>query len=343
MGRVKKSGRCRLVSCWVRDIWEFYSFRKRESVDEYGRQTIFQISPSFDFALKHYSRALIISVMLPFSHEVIEDYMQRIPKEGKQGSSHLFGRMFKEVDLMIDKATVRTAIHLVSDDTAVVPLDYENCKNIFTEAIPLMHQGASHGLCKEGNYPQKSVAVLMGLGQFGVSRIVFRDEIADGKVERLVGPLYSIVMFDKDDIVKDGREGIIYPSKDWRSFLFRLSDFTDTDPEINKYRFCTYIPHEDEGCGKCIRCCPSGAQLNSAPAQNGKFTQHLVQQSHRFWERKLQFDFGRCFEESEQMKSLFPEWSCSRCVSCCAIEGNRRKYAADHFYKKMFELTRIRE
>lgn len=48
-----------LYPAGLRDIWKFYSFKKRESVDEYGRQTIFQISPSFDFALKHYSRALI--------------------------------------------------------------------------------------------------------------------------------------------------------------------------------------------------------------------------------------------------------------------------------------------
>jgi len=325
----------------LREIWEFYSRTEKKSVDEYGRQTIFRISPSFDFAQKHYSRALIISAMLPFSPRIIENYMQHLPKEGKKGSSHLFERMFKEVDLMIDKATVRTAIDLMSNDTAVLPMDYENCRNVSTEAVPLTHQGVSHGPCKEGNYPQKSIAVLTGLGQFGVSRIVFRDEILGSRVERLVGPLSSIVMFDKEDIVKDGSGGIVCPSGKWRAFLFRLSNFTDTDPGINKYRFCTYIPHMDEGCGKCVRCCPSGAQLNSAPAPNGSFAQHIIQQSHRSYEGKLQFDFDRCCENGERMRSVFPEWSCSRCLSCCAIEGNRRKYAATHFYQKLFELAKI--
>ncbi len=58
----------------LQEIWEFYANRRKENVDEYGRQTIFQVPRSFNFALKNYSRVVIISVMLPFSLKVIEDY-----------------------------------------------------------------------------------------------------------------------------------------------------------------------------------------------------------------------------------------------------------------------------
>ncbi len=247
--------------------------------------------------------------------------------------------MYEDVNLMIDKATSRVAIDLVADDRVVVAMDNENVKNVSTEAVPLTHQGVSHGPSKGGNYPQKSIAVLMGLGQFGISRIVFRDQFIDGEVKRFVGPIRSIIMFDKEDLVNDGSNGVIYPSKDWREFLFKLFDFTNTELEINKYRFCTYIPYDDEGCGKCIGCCPSGAQSNSAPTPNGRFLEQTAKQKHRFWEGKLQFDFGQCCDERGQMISLFPEWSCARCLSICAAEGNKRIYAAKNYYKKMLHKT----
>jgi len=248
--------------------------------------------------------------------------------------------MFKDVNLMIDKATSRVAIDLVRDDTVVLAMNNDTVKSVSTEAVPLTHQGDSHGPSKGGNYSQKSVAVLMGLGQFGVSRIVFRDESVDGKVQRFVGPLSSIIMFDKEDLVRDGADSIIYPTETWREFLFDLFDFTNIDPDVNKYRFCTYIPCDDEGCGKCISYCPSGAQTNSAPAPDGKYQEQISKQAHRFWEGKLQFDFGRCCEERGQMATLFPEWSCARCISTCVAEGNRRMYAAKNFYEKMLHLTR---
>jgi len=322
----------------LREIWEFYANRKKERVDEYGRQTIFQIPRSFDFARKNYSRAAIISVMLPFSPKVTKDYTELI-LEKRRGSSHLFSRMYQDVNQILERAIIRVAIDLITDDRVAVAMDNRNVKSVSTEAVPLTHQGTSHGPSKNGNYPQKSIAVLMGLGQFGVSRIVFRDELVDGKVQRFVGPLRSIIIFDKEDLVKDGSGGVTYPTEDWREFLFKLYDFTNIDPEINKYRFCTHIPYNDEGCSKCIECCPSGAQPNSAPAPNGKFPEQVSKQTHRFWDGKLQFDFGRCCDERGKMGTLFPEWSCARCVTTCVSQGNRRRYAAENFYRKMFELT----
>jgi len=181
----------------LQEIWEFYANRKMERIDEYGRQTIFQVPRSFNHARKNCRRAAIVSIMLPFSHEVIGDYAQLILKRRK-GSSYLYSRMFEDVNLMIDKAVSRVAIDLVTNDNVVIAMNDKNVKGVSEESIPLTHQGASHGPTKGGNYPQKSIAALTGLGQFGISRIIFRDELVEGKVQRFVGPLKSIIMFDID-------------------------------------------------------------------------------------------------------------------------------------------------
>jgi hypothetical protein len=322
----------------LKEIWEYYANRKKERVDESGRPTIFQIPRSFNFARKHYNRAVVMSVMLPFSLRVIKEYGKKILKNNK-GSTHTFARMYEDVNLMMDKATSRVALDLVTGDNVVVAMNQENVQSISTEAVPVTQQGASHGPSKAVNYPQKSIAVLMGLGQFGISRIVFRDEFVDGQVQRFVGPLRSIIVFDKADVVRDGSNGIMYPSEAWRKFLLQLYDFGNTSPDINKYRFCTYSPYNDEGCGKCLRNCPSGAQRNSAPEATGCYSEQLSQQDHRFWEGKLQFDYARCCDERGQMTTLFPEWSCARCVTICAAMGNRRADASNNFYTKMVELT----
>ena len=159
------------------------------------------------------------------------------------------------------------------------------------------------------------------------------------KVERYIGPIRSIVLFDRDDVVTDGEEDVLYPTQAWRAFVGQLTDYQMTDATINKYRFCTYIPLNDEGCGKCLTCCPSQAQPNSASLPTGTYTDRVKAQTHRFWDGQLQFDFGRCCEDRGQMRNLLPEWSCSRCVSICQAEGIRRRYAAEHYYHKLKELT----
>lgn len=322
----------------LREIWDFYSNRRKMRVDEFGRQSIFQIPRSFDFAKKKYNRAVIVSVMLPFSLQVINDYAQFI-NDGNKGSSHRYSRMYEDINSMFDKAVSRVAIDIVDGDNVVVAMNNDNVEAVSEEAIPQTHQGVSHGPSKGGNYPQKSIAVMMGLGQFGVSRIVFRDELVDGDVQRFAGPIRSIIVFDDNDLVKGGDGEIIYPNKVWREFLFRLYDFTDTDPLINQYRFCTYIPQDDAGCRKCVGCCPSGAQPSSVPTSDGGYSNALSRQKHRFWDGKLQFDFGKCCDDRGQMMSLYPEWSCSRCVSICIAQGNRRQNAARSFYEKMSKMT----
>ena len=132
---------------------------------------------------------------------------------------------------------MRMGIELSSSDAVVVAMHNENVKNASAEAIPINRQGPAHGACKRVHYPQKSIAVLMGLGQFGVSRIVFRDEIIDDRVRRFTGPLKSIILFDQEVLTTGKKDGIFLPSEDWRNFLLHLSDFNRVDPEINQYRF----------------------------------------------------------------------------------------------------------
>ena len=324
----------------LREIWEFYANRRRGQVDETGRQTIFQVPRSFEFALNNYQRAVIISVMLPFSKTIVRDYVGQVIKE-KKTSSYRFTSMYEDINRMADKALTRTAIELVTKDSdrIVVAFNNDTVKAISTEAIPQTRQGGSHGPSKGGNYPQKSVAALVGLGQFGISRIVFRDELIDGKVERFTGPVRSIIIFDKQPPVNGGQGGIIYPSKAWRQFLFQLFDFTKTQPEINKYRFCSHIPLNDNGCNKCVDCCPSGAQPGSAPQSDGQYPEQVARQAHRFWEGNLQFDYGKCCDDRGQMAGLLPEWSCARCLTICMDQGIRRKQAVQDFYSKMSELA----
>ena len=55
------------------EIWEFHANRRKQKTDESGRQSIFQTPRPFDYALENYSRAVIISAMLPFSQEMFTD------------------------------------------------------------------------------------------------------------------------------------------------------------------------------------------------------------------------------------------------------------------------------
>jgi hypothetical protein len=261
--------------------------------------------------------------------------------ESKKTSSHLFARMYEDTNRIVDRAVNRVAIQLTSSgpEDVVVAMTNDNVKAVSTETIAQTRQGISHGPSKGGNYPQKSLAVLLGLGQFGVSRMVFRDEMIDGKVQRFAGPIRSIVVFDKQPLAKDQADGVMYPSREWRRFLLRLFDFTDAGSDINPYRFCAYLPEHDSGCSKCVDNCPSGAQPNSVSLPGGTYAESVARQAHRFWKGKLQFDFNKCTDERGQLSGLYPEWSCARCLTVCLDRGLRRKQAAIGFYSRLGELA----
>ncbi len=320
------------------EIWAFHAHRRKRRVDATGRPTIFQIPQSYDDAQATYRRAVIISIMIPFSPTVLDAYAQGI-QDRPQGSSHLYARMYRDANLLINTATSRVAMDLVTKDRVVVAMDDTTVKDISTEAIPVTQQGVSHGPSKGGNFPQKSLAVLLGLGQFGVHRLVFRDEYQAGDVTRYFGPLRSIIVFDQAEVDQSGRHGVMYPTPAWRDFLFQLADFTHTDRAVNQHRFCTYIPLDDDGCGKCLGCCPSGAQPNSTPTPHGQYSDQVQRQAHRFWDGYLQFDYARCCDDRGQMGTLFPEWSCTRCLTTCATDGATRPAAVQAFYTKFCQLT----
>jgi hypothetical protein len=295
----------------------------------------------FEYALHNYGRAVIVSLMLPFSNEVVHEYVGRVI-DSKRASSHVFAKMYEETNRMADKAVARVAVQLASEDpeSVIVAMNNDSVKAISTEAVAQTRQGISHGPSKGGNFPQKSLAVLMGLGQFGVSRIVFRDEMVGAKVQRFSGPIRSLIIFDKQSPVATGEGGVIFPSEEWRAFLTRLYDFTDADPDIDRYRFCGYLAKGAAACSKCFENCPSGAQPGSAPLATGAYPEQVAKQAHRFWKGKLQFDFNKCTDERGQLASLYPEWSCARCLNICLDRGIRRRQAVSAFYAKMSDLAR---
>ncbi|MFB6214715.1 MAG: hypothetical protein ABEI54_02495 [Candidatus Bipolaricaulia bacterium] len=334
---LRNPARIGLHPAGLEDIWAYYAHKRRDSTDETGRKTIFQTPDSFEAAKDRYGRAVIISVMLPFSSKLLKDYAEQA--EGN-GSSHIFSKMYEDTNLMIDKATSRVAIDLVSEGNAVVAMDNRTVDELSTQAIPKTRQGEAHGPCKGGNFPQKSLAVLLGLGQFGISRLIIRDELNERGVERFMGPIRSIVVFDRDEPVGDCSGGVIRPNDNWREFLVDLFDFTNPDPDLNDYRYCSYLSG-DVSCGKCRESCPSGAQKNSTPKPEGSYSSEIENQTHRFWNDQLQFDFAQCCEKRGQMNDLFPEWSCAHCLATCATEGVRNKEKVKNFQSKSHQLLKV--
>jgi len=316
----------------LREIWEFYAWRTASQLhDESGRETMFALPLSFEQARDRFRRALIVSVMLPFSEELLAAH-DRFIGERSRGASWEFSRLYGEVTDTLDRAVLRTGMDLTTETAVVVAMDRTTMDDLSAEAIPLTRQGKAHGPQKEVHYPQKSIAVLTGLAQFGVSRFVFRDEIAGGRVRRLLGPIRSLVIFDEAPLVEDGSRGIIYPHRLWREFLSSLSDFTKTGEEINRYRTCAYVPLKSAGCGKCIAVCPPGALVRSVPDPKGRYTKEL-HEPKRFWKGQLQFDYELCRGDRKRMATLFPEWRCGRCITRCAVAGKRRRRAVEEYEK----------
>ncbi len=56
----------------LQEIWEFYANRRNKKTDENGRRKIFPIPVSYDEAKNIFTRAVIISIMLPFAPEIIK-------------------------------------------------------------------------------------------------------------------------------------------------------------------------------------------------------------------------------------------------------------------------------
>jgi len=75
---------------------------------------------------------------------------------------------------------------------------------------------------------------------------------------------------------------------------------------------------------------------------SGDYSPEVKEQEHRFYEDKIQFDYGSCCDDREQLANLYPEWSCARCVTICGSEGLRRPASIINYYEKKEELLHFR-
>ncbi len=320
-----------LYPAGFQEIWEFYANNRKRKTDETGRNMIFQVARPFEWALENYNRAVVVSFLLPLHPEVFSVYNSMI-EEKSFSPWDGYCKAWSEHCTLLNQAVTRLSFDLTGADRVVVVMNDDTINRVSTETMPETRQGDSHGVCKMCNYSQRSVSVLTGLTQFGVSRNVFRDEMENGSVRRLMGTVGSLVIFDKEEVISDPKGEIFELNNQWRSQIRDLSDFTVTDPAVNRYRFCTYIPEDGEpGCGKCIRYCPSEALAFSSPSAEGKYSKTVEAQQHRFWENALQFDNGRCCDERGQLANLYNGWMCGRCVSVCEGEGEVRPFAAEQY------------
>jgi hypothetical protein len=315
----------------IRDIWEYFATKDLKRTRPDGSINYLATPEPFESAEKRFKRVVIISAMLPFSASMLEGYRENILSR----SAVPFGgycKAYGEVNTLFEESLSRAALELFARDRAVVPMTNNTVKELSEMAVPKIHQGKYHGPCKGGNYPQKSIGVLTGLVQMGVSRIAFRDEIVGGSVVRLMGPLRSMVVFDSEELVTEGSGGIVDLNDEWRQRLFSLADFTNTDPDINRQRYCRYIADSEadsESCSACITFCPSGAQAKSAPRADGSYASRVRDQKSRWYGGDLQFAFSDCLEERTQKKELYPEFMCGRCMVICVLEGQRSRKAAE--------------
>jgi len=310
----------------LREIWEYYATKDIKKTRPDGTPNYLSMSIPFEEAAERFGRAVIISPMLPLSQEVFERYAEAIVRR-EPAPYDAYCKAWAETNQLLDEAVAKVSMELYGPQRAVVPMTNDIVSAISQQAMPPIHQGNYHGPCKGGNFPQKSVGLLVGLVQFGVSRAVFRDEVHDGRGERFMGPIRSIVLFDAQEPIADGCDGVVHLTEAWREQVMSLADFTDIRREVNRQRYCTYIPNqewEEEGCGLCVQYCPSGAVGNSAPQLNGKYAAAIRQQASRFSDGYLQFEFARCLEDRTQKAQLYPDYVCARCVAICAARGKRR-------------------
>jgi len=311
------------------DIWRHYAAANVKSTRYDGSPNPLAMPEPFEEALERYPRAVIISGMLVMNPQIYDSYAEKIAA-GDLDPVDYYGRARGEVSGLINKALGKLALSLMSPDRAVIPMTGKNVGTIIDRCRSEYYKGRYHGPCNNC-YPQNSVAVLTGLLRFGVSRLPFRDEVGpDGEVRRLFGQYASIVLFDGEEPVTDGAEGISLLDKDRLSRLRRVNNYTDVAPEVVAQRYCTYNLTRADGtsvCGKCIEVCPAGALANSSPGPDGTYDERLLRQKHRFFEGVLDFDAGNCIRDRGQKSQLHEDYVCARCAAVCAALGMRRSAA----------------
>jgi hypothetical protein len=310
----------------LRDIWMHYATANVRSTREDGSPNPLALPETYEEALKRYRRAVIVSAILAFNPEIHELYAHKI-EAGDADPPAYHRRARNEVAQIIDKAVGKLALSLMSPVRAVVPMTRKNVEAIVNGTRSEYHLGRYHGPCNT-HFPQNSVAVMTGLLRFGANRLPFRDEVgADGKVRRLFGSYASIIIFDEEDVVTNGSNGIGLHDAETLAWKIKVNNYADTAPEIVAQRYCTYNMEGEKGtsaCGMCIQFCPSGALANSTPQPDGTLDERIMQQKHRFWEEILDFDYGNCSRDRNQKARLYDDYVCGRCEAICAARGLRK-------------------
>lgn len=306
------------------EIWEFYAANNVRSVRRDGSPNYLAMPETFEQAREKLKRAVIVSALLPVSGRAFEAYARKI-ENGEAGGHDGYKRASADVNKLVSRAAAKLSVELLAKDRAVVCMDPDGAGKVADFALPKSRAGKYHGPCNNP-FPQTSVAVLTGLMQFGLSRIPMRDELdGDGNVVRLMGHCSSVVFFDENPPVTDGAGGVRHLGPPWPEEVTRLSDFTVTDEEVVRKRFCAYNRKGGETrgsvCAGCIKSCPSGAIANSSPRPDGQFPDNILKQKHRFHDGFLDFDFGNCSRERNSKQNLYSEYVCARCVAVCAARG----------------------
>ena len=310
----------------LEDVWMHYAAANVRSTRHDGSPNPLAMPETYSEALHRIRRAVIVSAMLVINPRIYELYAEKI-KKGDEDPFDYYGRAMTEAAAIIDKSVAKFALALMAPDLAVVPMTNKNATAIIDRTRSDYTQGKYHGPCNN-HWPQNSITVMTGLMRFGINRLPFRDEVGpDGERQRLYGKYRSIVIFDEEDPVADGTDGIGLLDSDQLAWLRRVNDYTDASPETVAERYCTYNIVESDSasiCGKCIEMCPSNALLNSSPLPGGTYSERISNQKHRFWEGTVDFDYGNCIRERGQKALLMEEYVCARCETICAAYGIRR-------------------
>jgi ferredoxin len=309
----------------LRDIWAHYAAANIRSTRHDGSPNPLAMPEPFEDAMQRYSRAVIVCAMLAVNPGVYEAYADKI-ECGDQDPFDYYCRAVGEVGNIIDRAVAKFSLSLMAPGCAVIPMTIRNAGRVCDRTRSEYQKGGYHGTGKS-HWPRNSIAAMTDLMRFGVNRLPFLDEIGpDGNTRRLSGRCASIVMFEEAAPISDASGGVTMLDAERLAWLRRLSDYTDVAPEAVAERYCTYNLTRSDGasvCGKCIEVCPSGALANSSPGSDGRFSDGVSRQKHRFRENAVNFDRGNCCRERAQKGQLYEDYACARCEAICVARGIR--------------------